>query len=358
MVRTDENHGRITALIGGQYGSEGKGKFAAYLANEYGVHVRSGGPNAGHTIDHDDEWYKMQSIPCGWVNPDATLVITRGALVDAHQIETELGWIDERYDVASRLLIDSKAFLVDERHRGFEGGTHGENHNRNGSTGEGIGAARVARMNRDSRFVNQVQDLYDSGQYKYLDSMITPNTSDWLNMAYDTGLNILLEGTQGWGLSLIHGPWPYVTSADTGASALLSDAGLSPRILTDTIMVIRTHPIRVAGNSGPLKHEITWEELSNQLGREAIERTTVTKKVRRVGRWDQHLVYQAVQTERPDMFALSFVDYINPDDAGKTNFLDLSSETRGFIDYLETFYDVPVSLISTGPKTAEIIDRR
>ena len=77
--------GKLTVLVGGQYGSEGKGAVAAHIANQYQVHVRVGSPNAGHTIYWRGEKHVMQSIPCGWINPNAVIVIGRGALLNMKQ---------------------------------------------------------------------------------------------------------------------------------------------------------------------------------------------------------------------------------------------------------------------------------
>ena len=70
--------GKLTVLVGGQYGSEGKGAIAKHIAFDYDVHVRVGSPNAGHTIYWDGQKHVMQSIPCGWVDPHAKIVIGRG----------------------------------------------------------------------------------------------------------------------------------------------------------------------------------------------------------------------------------------------------------------------------------------
>ena len=72
--------GHILAVVGAQYGSEGKGVIVNYLANRYHVHVRTGGPNAGHSFIHKGRIWKMQVIPCGWTNPEAILVLGRGML--------------------------------------------------------------------------------------------------------------------------------------------------------------------------------------------------------------------------------------------------------------------------------------
>jgi adenylosuccinate synthase len=350
---------KVTALVGGQFGSEGKGTIAYHLAKEYDYHVRSGGPNAGHSFNHNGRVWKMQSVPCGWVNPNAFMIIAAGAVVDLERIHTELTEIEEAGypSVWSRLFIDANAIVLDERHHAIENGVDGELHQRIGSTGEGVGAVREARMARDPLRVDRVRDKVtkDRERYHWVNMR---DTMAMLNGAIDTGRSVLLEGTQGSGLSLIHGPWPYVTSADTNAAQLAADAGIPPHYITDVIMVVRSHPIRVAGNSGPLKNEISWEELSQRLGRDVEERTTVTHKIRRVGEWDAELVERAVWLNGPTSFALTFADYINPEDEGLLEFDSLSRKTKAFISYLESWYGVPVDFVGTGGDGWRIIDRR
>ena len=142
--------GRVTAVVGAQYGSEGKGAVVQHIAKEYPIHVRTGGPNAGHTIHYDNVEYAMQVIPCGWINPDAKLVIGPGALVDIEQLREEIRWIEPHFpDIKRRLYIDTRAGHLAPRFMEQEGGTNGILHERIGSTGKGVGAAREARMRRN-----------------------------------------------------------------------------------------------------------------------------------------------------------------------------------------------------------------
>lgn len=349
---------KVTALVGAQYGSEGKGTVAYHLAHEYKYHVRSGGPNAGHSFEHEGRVWKMQAVPCGWVNRDATLVIAAGAVVDLDRVYTEMEEIAEvDPSVWNRLFIDFNAVVLDERHHQIEGGIHGEIHQRIGSTGEGVGAVREARMSRDRSRCDRVIDAVERNP-TFFSWVNTADTVGILNRAIAYGDPVLLEGTQGSGLSLIHGPWPYVTSADTNAAQFAADAGIPPHHVTDVIMVVRSHPIRVAGNSGPLENELSWADLSARLGRDVEERTTVTHKIRRIGEWDPELVARAVQLNGPTSFALTFADYINPDDEGILEFEALSRQTRSFISYLESFFEVPVDFVGTGGQGWPVIDRR
>lgn len=336
-------------LVGGQYGSEGKGAIAAHVANEYNVHVRVGSPNAGHTIYWKDKKHVMQSIPCGWINPKAKIVIGRGALLNIKQLMKELVHIMEYYpDFKHRLYIDSEAGILDEKFHQEEGGTEGEMHKRIGSTGEGVGPARIARIKRDPAEFRQFKDVAE--EYGLEDCMVD-NTPRMLAMLQDVGSNILIEGTQGSALSLLHSSWPYCTSIDTNAAGIISEVGLAPSRVTDVLMVCRTYPIRVAGNSGPMKNEVTWEALSEALGRDVIEKTTVTKKVRRIAEWDDGLFKQSCLLNAPTMIALTFCDYIDP---GLLNVesLDALAESDNLMMFLIE-HDLldRVKYFGTGPAT-------
>lgn len=341
----------ILAVVGGQYGSEGKGVVVGHLADRFDVHVRVGGPNAGHSVAVDGTVYKMQIIPVGWINPNATLILGRGMLVNLDQLAKEVELVRKvDSSITDRLFIDKRAGVLSATHHEAEGGTEGELHQRIGSTGEGVGEARLARVSRDTerfRFVYQEAEKCGGKDWSLAD-MLDSDTPYTLRNAWDEGRPILLEGTQGMGLSLIHGPWPYCTSADTSAAQLAADAGISARAINRIVLVIRTYPIRVAGNSGPMKNELTWQEISNRVGKEVIERTTVTKKVRRIGEWDHDLVDQAVVINAPTSLALMFADYLSPDDEGVTEYGDLSPRTLDFIAYLEKGFATPVSMVGTG----------
>ncbi len=332
----------VLCVIGGQYGSEGKGVVVHHLANRYQIHVRVGGPNAGHTFWHNGRDWKMRSVPCGWVNPDATLVIGAGAVVDLSVLDAELSRLEAAgYSVRNRLLLDRRAVLIEECHRKAET----EIVKTIGSTGEGVGWARIMHMSRMANSCRLAGDLE-----RYIENTMRIEVMDtvgFLVPARDRGSNILLEGTQGAGLSLTFGPWPFVTSRDVSAAQLLADCGLPPKDVR-VLMVLRTYPIRVGGNSGPLPGEISWDELSRKLGYAVREYTTVTGRLRRVGMFDSGQVYHAVERNRPDEIALMFADYVNITNRGVTKYEQLSVMTQEFIGQIEVLCEAPVTLIGTG----------
>lgn len=340
--------GTLIVVIGGQYGSEGKGSIVTSIANEYDVHIRVGSPNAGHTIYWRGEKHVMQSIPCGWINPNAQIVIGRGALLNMKQLTKELVHILRYYpNFLSRLYIDEYAGILDEKFHQEEGGVNGEMHKRIGSTGEGVGPARIARIKRDP---NEFKMFGQVAEEWGLSECVCSNTPDKIALWQDSGYNVLVEGTQGSALSLLHSFYPYCTSIDTNASGIISEVGIAPSRVTDVLMVCRTYPIRVAGNSGPMKNEITWDELNRRMGKEITpEKTTVTHKVRRIAEWDDDLFKQSCILNAPTSVALTFCDYIDPD-LYRENSLNTILKSSKLMNFVRNHVNgVQVKYFGTGP---------
>lgn len=332
--------GDATIVVGGQFGSEAKGKVVSFLADEFDMGVRTGAPNAGHTVFLGNDIFKLQQVPASFVNPKCELYIGAGSLIDPNILRSE----SERTGTKKRIFIDPQAGIIEERHHKQEE----ELVHRIGSTGEGCGAALSGRIwRKDFKLAKDV-----------LQDFQIVNVSEYINKGLDEGKNVIIEGTQGFGLSLYHGIYPFVTSRDTTAANFLAEAGISPLCVKDIILVIRTYPIRVAGNSGPLPNEISWEELSAKVGMPTIERTTVTGKIRRVAEFDMALVQKAVQVNRPTQIALQFLNYLFPGDEGKNDWNELSDGAKKYIDTLEKELNVPITLIGTGCKSDAMVDRR
>ncbi|MBO6636321.1 MAG: adenylosuccinate synthetase [Parvibaculum sp.] len=194
--------------------------------------------------------------------------------------------------------------------------------------------------------------------------------------AYRRGDSILLEGTQGSGLSLFHGLYPHVTSRDTNVAGCLAEAGISPSRVRKILMVVRYTPIRVAnsvnGNtSGLLKHEVTFEEVADQAGIDAnevkeSEKTSTTRRDRRVGWFEWEQFRKACALNAPTDIVLTFADYISAENRSARRFDQLPGKTIKFIEELETVAQAPVSLVNIRfPREASerfdlrtLIDRR
>lgn len=336
------------AVIGAQYGSEGKGVIVHHLADDFQVHVRVGGPQAGHSFMHDNVLYKMRCIPCGWTNLGATLVIGRGAVIDPDVLVDELAMISKVDPlIYDRLFVDTAAWCVSNADR--INAKVDRTTQRYGATGEGVGQARVRRLARDLN-----DDLrFGSVAAGYgLSRLVHSDTVSLLNWLRGSR-SILLEGTQGAGLSLIHGPWPYTTNHDTSAAQLAADCGLPPDAIDDVLLVMRTYPIRVAGNSGPLEHEIDWEILSARLGREVREYTTVTNRQRRIGEWEDGVIRLARMINGAKHAALTFADYLDPEVEGLKT---LSPIVTQFIRLIEERHAFKVMFVGTGGPNFTVVD--
>jgi adenylosuccinate synthase len=159
--------------------------------------------------------------------------------------------------------------------------------------------------------------------------------------------HIVIEGSQGFGLSLINTPYyPYCTSRDTTAAGFLMETGLSPFDAENVIMVIRAFPIRVSGNSGPLPNEIDWEGVTRMSGSadSITEHASATGRERRVAEFDADIVKKAIQVNQPNIIVLNHTDYIDyschdsdkiPDSV--LNFInDVSAKIGQQIDYIGT----------------------
>ncbi len=252
----------ILIVQGGQWGSEAKGAIAAYLtqSRRIDIAVRTGATNAGHTVYYRGVPVKMQQLPVGWVNPYTTLVVGAGALIDPDILEREVALVSDltKQDIRQWLRIDRRAGLHVPAHaaRSKASGRH----HTMGATGKGCSEALMDRIaNRGS------EDPMLFGTSPYAKGYDVCDTEAYLNYSYDEGAKILLEGTQGQLLDLYLGPYPYTTHKQTGPAQWMLEAGLSPSLPTEIVMVVRTFPIRVAGNSGPMPSEISWPELAREI---------------------------------------------------------------------------------------------
>lgn len=346
----------VDVLVGGQYGSEGKGQVAAYLSPEYDLLVRVGGPNAGHKVYEEPEPFTFHSLPSGTRVSDADIVIGAGAVVNVDNLLREINKCDLDH---RRLTIDPQVMLISDADI--------EKERRNvetiGSTGQGVGAATARRIL--DRGINHVEMAGDAEKLKpYVRS-----AHEVIQDACRKRKKILLEGTQGTGLSLYHGWYPHVTSRDTTVAGCLAEAGISPSRVRRVVMVCRTYPIRVQNpdmegkTSGPMSQEISLAEISRRSGiseseLRKTETTSTTRRSRRISEFDWVLLKTAAELNAPTDVALTFVDYICQRNKRARRFDQLTPETIKFIQEIERVAEAPVSLISTRFHHRSIIDRR
>lgn len=341
----------VDVLVGGQFGSEGKGNIAYYLAPEYDTLVRVGGPNAGHKVLHGGNAYTHRSLPSGALaNPNADLVIGPGALLDWNVLKAE---IEATGIDPSRVKIDPRAMMI------APGDIDAEVELRQAirSTGKGVGAATARRIiDRRSGTTTLAKNSPDVRR------LISP-TTDLLNAAFERGDRVLVEGTQGTGLSLLHGEYPFVTSRDTTVAGTLAEAGIGPRRVRRAIMVVRSYPIRVNGGSGPIGGgtELTWDEIQSRSGvpnTADFELSSVTKEVRRVAEFDWTLLRRSAELNSATDVALTFADYIDVKNRNAHRYEQLTEATLQFVEEIESVTGAAASLITTAFSERNIIDRR
>lgn len=346
----------VDVIVGGQYGSEGKGQIAAYLAREYDVLVRVGGPNAGHTVFEKPKPFTFHQLPSGTRASEADLVIGPGAVLKVEKLIEEIAVCQIDVD---RLSIDPQAIVITPDDVEQEARLVKDI----SSTGQGVGIATSRRItDRGLKKVLMAKDVRELKPF-------VRETSKVLEKAFAAGRKIMLEGTQGTGLSLYHGQYPHVTSRDTTVAGCLAEAGISPHRVRKVVMVCRTYPIRVADpkakdkTSGYMSQPLTWEIIAERSGLpleeiKATEITSTTKRTRRVGEFDWQMLHKAAMLNNPTDIALTFTDYLLKDNKRARRFEQLTPDTIQFIQEVEKVSLASVSLISTGFNSRSVIDRR
>jgi adenylosuccinate synthase len=338
----------VSIVVGGQFGSEGKGKVAlewvrSAKAKRVAV-VRVGGPNSGHTgYDRAGRKFALRQLPAGAIDRNVDVVFPSGSYID---VEILLSEIEQLQYPQDRIFISPYANVITpeqkawERDSGLVSGI--------GSTGSGVGAAVMSAVARGSP--NFPLQKHDAQYCEPLENYLSDTTMlmrQWLN----DDARIIIEGTQGFGLSLLDGGyWPKATSRCTTAASALAESGLSPVDVDDVTLVLRAYPIRVAGDSGPLPGETTWEAIADSLGtdRDLSEFTTVTKKLRRVGHFDARLVQMAIASNNPTTIVLNHMDYIAERGRGWE-----SSEGMNFLNTVEAEIGGQVDYIGFSPRSVE-----
>lgn len=426
--------GRIQIIQGGQYGSEAKGAIAAHLCvkEKVNIAVRTGASNAGHTVYYDGKPYAMQQMPVGWVNPNTALVIGAGALVDIAVLEREIKEVSAATgtDITARLFIDPRAYAHLREHG--QRSTQANRHHLIGATGKGCSEALTDRVRQRG-----LKDFTLRNWLKSKDSVLESrftDTEEMLNRAYNSGALIQLEGTQGTLLDLVLGPYPRVTHKQTGPAQWMMEAGLSPALQTDIVMVVRTMPIRVAGDSGPLPKETSWpivarninnyrasyglpsivdekalvsfEEAARWLAKsdryviptgsdgldqhkwsdadrtrcrvalsefnrdvlgmldpllqmelfKLFEKTTVTKKLRRVADLDMDSIRTAARQVRPHRVAVTFMNYVFPEMWCRVDHGAITHKEQMYLATLQGQCRAPVTITNYGPLPEHICD--
>jgi adenylosuccinate synthase len=328
-----------TVIAGAFWGDEGKGKIISYLAikDKLDVCVRTGSVNAAHTVWIGDQRYALHMVPAAFVYEKCRLLIGAGANVHVAKFLEEV----EATKVKNRIGVDHQASIIEEKHSTQDKTSA---HLKGlGTTGWGVGPAIEERVRRTAKLAKDIPELQP-----YLTDVATE-----VNKAIDTNKKVLLEGTQGFLLSLYYGTYPYVTGRDTSASAICSEAGVGPTKVDDVLIVFKAFMTRVG--AGPLPGELPREEA---LKRGWFEIAAGTGRERRSAPFNFELAKKAVTINGATQAALTKLDIIYPKCKGAKTYDEMPKEAKEFIKEIERQTGVPVVLIGTGPEALDIIDRR
>ncbi len=400
-------------VIGAQWGDEGKGKIVDFLAENAKVVVRySGGANAGHTIVHAGETYKLHLIPSGILYADTTVVLGTGMVIDPDALFEELETLTEQgVGWEGRVLVSDRAHLVLPGYREIDRETDQKRIKPLGTTGRGIGIAYSMKATRDGM---RLSDLAEPEALERLDDTnrshladvgprLRQMTVDLVEFLQHTSKadHILFEGAQGALLDLDQGTYPYVSSGYSAAAGASLGGGIGPRQIDRIIGVCKAYSTRV-GN-GPFPSEFRGgddtglEELVREKGREY---GVTTGRARRCGYLDLVALRYIVRANGIDSLALTHLDVYDTLDEVKVcvayetddgvhdsfpssayllercrpvtktfsgwksdigeirRYDDLPENARAYLEFIENFVGAPIDLVGVGYRREQTILRR
>ena len=337
-----DNSSKITAIVGAQWGDEGKGKITDFFAGEADFVVRfHGGNNAGHTVIVDGDTYKLHLIPSGVLYEHPTSVIGNGVVVDPAALINEINYLKDK-GVNPKLKISDRAHVIMPYHIEMDTAlTKHQGKLAAGSTRRGIAPVygdkmyrhgiRMIDLTEPDVFSEKLDKAYSFNQtmieafghsieqnkksiyeqYIKYGEILSPYISDIsvdLFNAHKKGASILFEGAQGISLDIDHGVYPHTTSSNTVAGHVAAGTGVSFRDIHRIIGVTKAYLSRVG--QSPLPTELSGAE-AETLREKGGEYGTTTGRPRRVGWLDLVQVRQAVRTNGLTEIALTKLDILS-----------------------------------------------
>jgi adenylosuccinate synthase len=404
---TKNQKGGCVAIVGAQWGDEGKGKITDVIAQQSDVVIRSqGGNNAGHTIVVNGEAIITHLIPSGVLNPKSKVIIGAGVVLDIKVLAEEVKNLESRgLSVKRRLMISDRCHLILPKHRKKDGDNEKRAGKKSiGTTKRGIGPAyedKVARVGLRAGLLlskARYKKALPKSYHTYAE-FLAPCVSDpisFVHKSIESGKKILLEGAQGAMLDIDYGTYPYVTSSVTTSAGLLSGAGIGPGQLEKIVGITKAYCTRV-GN-GPFPSEMP-ERKAVQIREKGREYGATTGRPRRCGWIDLVALRHAAQINGLTDLAITKLDVLDGENEIKVatgyrigkrvvravpsdihdlakakpiykTFAGWEGSTRGLsdwrklppnakklINYIESELKIPATYISTGPDRNELIVR-
>ena len=333
---------RTLAVVGSQWGDEGKGKITDYFAQSADYVVRwAGGDNAGHTIVIGGKKYKLSIVPSGVFNSNSMNVIANGCVINLRKLVSEIKYLAENGYDCKNLRISNRAHLIlpyhmkiDELQEEYRQG------DLIGTTKKGVGpcyqdkAERIGirvgdlfepenfkkRLTANLEFKNElltkffnadpfsVQEIYDEyfELFNQIKDLVT-DTSLLIDNAIKAGKKVLFEGAQGVMLDLDHGTYPFVTSSNPSAASIPTGCGIAPRYISNVIGIVKAYNTRVG--TGPFPSEITGE-VADYIRETGHEYGTVSGRARRIGWFDAVLMKHSLRVSGYTSMAIMLLDVL------------------------------------------------
>ncbi|GAA4670818.1 adenylosuccinate synthase [Nocardioides nanhaiensis] len=330
------------AIIGAQWGDEGKGKATDLLGHRVDYVVKfNGGNNAGHTVVVGDQKYALHLLPSGILTPGCTPVIGNGVVVDVDVLFEEIDGLEARGVDTSKLRVSASAHVIADYNRSLDKVTErflGKR--RIGTTGRGIGPTYADKMNRIGI---RIQDLFDEkiltakveGALELKNQLLAKvynrravtveeavesllvhadrlapmvcDTGLLLNQALDRDETVLLEAGQATLLDVDHGTYPFVTSSSATAGGACTGSGIPPMRLDQVIGIVKAYTTRVG--EGPFPTEL-FDEHGEHLRSVGAEFGTTTGRPRRCGWYDAVIARYAARVNGVTDFVLTKLDVL------------------------------------------------
>jgi adenylosuccinate synthase len=379
MTSKLEKYGKVTTILGGQWGDEGKGKLIDILSAEYDIIVRAtGGANAGHTVYVPDPLNPGQTkkfifhlMPSGVLYPEKIGVIGNGCVVHLPTFFEEVAFLKENgINVEGRVFISDRAHLVFEYHKQVDNlQEERKGKSKVGTTGRGIGPAYTDKISRTGIRLHELEDFekfaahmrdnvetlkrmygleFDTeaeiDYYRRMLPTIRPyirNTVHYLDRAMNEGKRLLMEGANGTLLDIDHGTYPYVTSSNASIGGIVTGSGVSAKKLDSVIGIMKAYCTRVGAGPFPTELENAEGEKLRTIGGEF---GSTTGRPRRCGWFDAVASRYSASLNGLTAINLTKLDVLDDFDTIKigTKYLHKGKELEGFPSSLDTLGEVEV----------------
>ena len=405
--------GQMIAVVGTQWGDEGKGKATDYLADKYDIVARAaGGANAGHTIVIDAEKHVFHLLPSASLHQDVQILLGPGMVIHLPTLLEEIALLENKgIKVINRLHIAQNAHIVLNLHQEIDAQNEvirNKSGSLIGTTKRGIGPTYVDKAMRtglrmesllwsEKEVVEALEKLLlFKTQYSLKNALSTEieiiknaaaklaptvkDTTAWLHSQYKNGQTILIEGAQAMLLDIDHGTYPHVTSSSTTTAGALHGLGLAPNQLSNSIGVVKAYCTRVGNGDFPTEDLTVAGE---RLRKNGAEYGATTGRPRRCGWLALPDIRRAKDINGLTNLCLTKLDVLDTEPVikvateikedgtaiykempgwqtetvGLTSFDSLPEAAKEYLRFIEDFVGVPITFIGTGPGRSQLIVR-